>query len=257
MKVLRVRRGGKTFYGQLLLAERAVRCLDPALGLPEVVDLAEVTVLPPVAPSKVVCAQGNFRSRRPGGDRARAEAPRLFLKPPSAVIGNGDAIMLPKAAVRVEAWGGLAVVLGRACRNIAPAEVPRCLFGFACANDVTAGDFTSLDGPLGRAKGYDTFAPIGPWIETAVADPTDLRLRTRINGDVVQEASTADMAVSPFELVSFVSGVMTLLPGDVILTGSPAGGGRLSPGDEVRVEIDEVGVLINAAQGEAERAPLQ
>ncbi|MEA4858818.1 MAG: fumarylacetoacetate hydrolase family protein [Solidesulfovibrio sp.] len=256
MKVLRVRRGDRTFYGQLLLERRAVRCLDPALGLPEVVALSEVTVLPPVAPSKVVCALGNFRDTPAGGRRVGA-APVLFLKPPSSVIGSGEAIVLPRAAARVEAFGGLAVVLGRACRNVAPAEVPRCLFGFACANDITAPDLFAADGLPGRAKGFDTFAPIGPWIETAVADPSALSLRTRVNGAVVQEASLADMAVSPYDLVSFVSGVMTLLPGDVILTGSPADGGRLAPGDEVRVEIDEVGVLINAARGEAERAPLQ
>ncbi|WP_428562154.1 MAG: fumarylacetoacetate hydrolase family protein [Solidesulfovibrio sp. DCME] len=255
MKVLRVRRGDRTYYGQLLLPQRAVRCLDPALGVPEVVGLSEVTVLPPVAPSKVVCVLDNF----PGSPRGRAQAdgPLLFLKPPSAIIGSGEAILLPRAVARVEAFGGLAVVLGRACHNVAPAEVPRCLFGFACANDVTAGDLYAADGLPDRAKGFDTFAPIGPWIETAVADPSALTLRTRVNGTLVQEASLADMAVSPFDLVSFVSGVMTLLPGDVILTGSPAGGGRLAPGDEVRVEIDEVGVLINAARGEAERAPLQ
>lgn len=257
MKVLRVRRGEKTYYGQLLLAQRAVRCLDPAVGVPELAPLAEVTVLPPVAPSKVVCALGNFRGRRSGLGRETAPAPRLFLKPPSAIIGNGDAILLPREATTVAAWGELAVVLGRACHNIAPAEVPRCLFGFACANDVTAEDFVGDDGPVGRAKGYDTFAPIGPWIETAVVDPTSLRLRTRINGSVVQDASFADMTLSPFDLVSFVSHIMTLLPGDVILTGSPAGGGRLAPGDEVRVEIEEIGVLINAARDEAEDVPLQ
>jgi len=256
MKVLRVRRGDTTFYGQLLFEERAVRCLDPTLGLPETTPLSEVSVLPPVAPSKVVCAQGNFRGRLRELGRDDGDAPMLFLKPPSAIIGSGEAIRLPRAVNRVEAWGGLALVLGRACRDIAPEAVPRCLFGFSCANDVTAGDLLT-DGPVGRAKGYDTFAPIGPWIETSVADPTELRLRTSINDAVVQDATTADMVLSPFALVSFVSTIMTLLPGDVILTGSPAGGGVLAPGDEVRVEIDAVGVLINAARGEAETGPLQ
>ncbi|WP_300157685.1 fumarylacetoacetate hydrolase family protein [Solidesulfovibrio sp.] len=257
MKVLRVRREGKTFYGQLLFEERAVRCLDPAMGLPETLPLAEVSVLPPVAPSKMVCAQGNFRDRLRELGREAGDAPMLFLKPPSAIIGSGEAIRLPRAASQVEAWGGLALVLGRTCRNIAPEDVPRCLFGYACANDVTAGDFLAADGPMGRAKGFDTFAPIGPWIETSVADPIGLRLRTLVNGVAVQDASTADMVLSPFALVSFVSGIMTLLPGDVVLTGSPSGGGLLAAGDEVRVEIEEVGVLINAARGEAELGPLQ
>lgn len=257
MKVLRVRRGNTTFYGQLLLEEGAVRCLDRALGLPESIPLTELTVLAPVSPSKVVCAAANFRSRLRELSRDPADAPMLFLKPPSAIIGSGQSIVLPRMASRVEAWGELAIVLGRACRNIAPENVPRCLFGYSCANDVTAGNLLGADEPLGRAKGFDTFAPIGPWIETAVADPSDLRLRLRINGRLVQEGSTADMVVSPFELVSFVSTIMTLLPGDVILTGSPAGGAALSPGDEARVEIDEVGILINPVQAEAEAAPLQ
>ncbi|MGE4538941.1 MAG: fumarylacetoacetate hydrolase family protein [Desulfovibrio sp.] len=257
MKVLRVRRGNATFYAQLLLEERAVKALDHTLGLPKVLPLTEVSVLAPVAPSKVVCAQGNFRSRLHEIGRGPADAPMLFLKPPSAVIGNGQSIMLPRATARVEAWGELAMVLGRGCRNVAPEDVPRHLFGYSCANDVTAGDFLAPDEPLGRAKSFDTFAPIGPWIETAVADPTALWLRTTVNGVVTQESSTDDMVLSPYELVSFISTIMTLLPGDVVLTGSPAGGGRLAPGDEVRVEIDAVGVLINATRSEEELAPLQ
>ncbi|EFL50962.1 5-carboxymethyl-2-hydroxymuconate Delta-isomerase [Solidesulfovibrio fructosivorans JJ]] len=257
MKVLRVRRGAATFYAQLLLEERAVRCLDRTLGVPEVLPLTEVSVLAPVAPSKVVCAQGNFRSRLEEIGRGPGDAPMLFLKPPTAVIGNGQSIMLPRATSRVEAWGELAMILGRGCRNVAPEDVPRHLFGYSCANDVTAGDFLAPGEPLGRAKGFDTFAPIGPWIETAVADPTQLWLRTTVNGAVIQESSTGDMVLSPYALVSFISTIMTLLPGDVILTGSPSGGGRLAPGDEVRVEIDAVGVLINAAKAEEEAAPLQ
>lgn len=257
MKVLRVRRGERTFYAQLLLRERMVRCLDPSIGVPELSELSEVKVLPPVAPSKVVCAQGNFRDRLRELDRVPGDAPMLFLKPPSAVIGNGEPIVLPRAVSRVEAWGELALVLGRGCRNVAPEDVPRHLFGYSCANDVTAGDFLAPDEPLGRAKSFDTFAPIGPWIETAVADPTALWLRTTVNGVVTQESSTDDMVLSPYELVSFISTIMTLLPGDVVLTGSPAGGGRLAPGDEVRVEIDAVGVLINATRSEEELAPLQ
>ena len=257
MKVLRVRRGDLTFYGQLLLEENAVRCLDRALGLADPVPLAELVILPPVTPSKVVCAAANYRCRLRELGREARDAPALFLKPPSAVIGSGQSIVLPRAAKRVDAGGGLAVVIGRACRNVAPADVPRHLFGYACAADVTARDLFERDEWPGRAKGFDTFAPIGPWIETTVADPSALRLRTRINGRLVQEGATADMVVSPLELVSFVSSVMTLLPGDVILTGSPAGPGLLAPGDEARVEIDAVGVLINAVRAEAEDAPLQ
>jgi 2-keto-4-pentenoate hydratase/2-oxohepta-3-ene-1,7-dioic acid hydratase in catechol pathway len=257
MKVLRVRRGDQTFYGQLLLEENAVLCLDRTLGFTEPIPLTELAVLPPVSPSKVVCVDANFQDRLRELGRKASDAPLLFFKPPSAIIGSGQSIVLPRMSAKVEALCALAIILGRPCRNIAAGDVPRHLFGYACANDVTASDLRERDESFGRAKSYDTFAPIGPWIETTVADPSALVLRTRVNGQLVQEGAAADMAYSPFDLVSFVSQVMTLLPGDVILTGSPAGGGQLSPGDEVRVEIDEVGVLINPIRAEAEAAPLQ
>jgi len=257
MKVLRVRRGDMTFYGQLLFEENAVHCLDKTLGLTDPIPLSELAILPPVTPSKVVCAAGNFRCRLREMGRDASEAPMLFLKPPSAVVGSGQAIVLPRGSARVEAEGELAIVMGRVCRNVPVEDVGRCLFGYACANDVTAADLRDHDATLGRAKGFDTFSPVGPWIETSVADASALRLRTRVNGRLVQDASTADMVVSPHALVSFVSSVMTLLPGDVILTGSPAGKAPLAAGDEVRVEIDEVGVLINGVRAEVEAAPLQ
>ncbi len=257
MKVLRVRHGERTFYAQLLPEEGAVLCLDRALGLDAPLPLAGIAVLPPVSPSKVVCAAANFRSRLREMGRGEADAPMLFLKPPSAVIGNGQAIVLPPDSARVEARGALAMIVGRTCRDVAPDDVPRCLFGYACANDVTAVDLGARDETFGRAKGFDTFGPVGPWIETAVADPSALALRTRVNGHPVQEAPLADMALSPFALVSYVSRVMTLFPGDVVLAGSPAGGGLLAPGDEVRVEIDGVGVLINPVQARAAAGPLQ
>jgi 2-keto-4-pentenoate hydratase/2-oxohepta-3-ene-1,7-dioic acid hydratase in catechol pathway len=257
MKVLRVRYGDAAFYAQLLVEQSAVRCLDRSLELDDPIPLTEVAVLPPVTPSKVVCAAGNFRGRLREMGRDPSDGPMLFLKPPSAVIGSGQAIVLPRATARVEAECELALVMGRMCRNVTPAEVPKCLFGFACANDVTAVDLRERDETLGRAKGYDTFAPIGPWIETDVDDPCGLHLRLLVNGRLVQEGACADMTTSPFELVSFVSSVMTLLPGDVILTGSPAGPCAISAGDEARVEIDGVGVLINPVRAEAEAAPLQ
>jgi len=257
MKVLRVRHGDATFYAQLSVADSTVRCLDRSLGLVEPLALAEVAVLPPVTPSKVICAAGNFRSRLRELGRDATDAPLLFLKPPSAVIGSGQAIVLPKASTRVEAEAELAIVIGRICRNVAPGDVAKHLFGYACAADVTAADLRDQDETLGRAKGFDTFAPIGPWIETDVADPSALGLRLLLNGSPVQAGNTSDMVVSPFALVSFVSTIMTLLPGDVILSGSPAGPSPLAAGDEARVEIDGVGVLINPVRAEADAAPLQ
>ncbi|KHK03775.1 fumarylacetoacetate hydrolase family protein [Desulfovibrio sp. TomC] len=257
MKVLRVRHGDAAFYAQLVVENSTVVCLDRALGLPDPIPLAEVAVLPPVTPSKIICAAGNFRSRLREMGREAADAPMLFLKPPSAVIGSGQAIVLPQASARVDAEGELALVIGRACRNLAAADVAKYLFGYACAGDVTAVDLRALDETLGRAKGFDTFAPIGPWIETEVDNPTALGLRMFVNGQLVQEGNTSDMVVSPFALVSFVSSIMTLLPGDVILSGSPAGPSPITPGDEVRVEIDGVGVLINPVRAEPEATPLQ
>ena len=257
MKVLRVRHGDAAFYAQLVVEDSAVVCLDRSLGLTDPIPLAEVSVLPPVTPSKVVCAAGNFRSRLREMGRDAVDAPMLFLKPPSGVVGSGQPIVLPRTSSRVEAEGELALVIGRICRNVALADVPKCLFGYACANDVTAVDLRAHDETLGRAKGYDTFAPIGPWIETDVDDPSALGLRMLVNGRLVQEGTTRDMVVSPFALVQFVSSVMTLLPGDVILTGSPAGPSPIAPGDEVRVEIDGVGVLINPVRAEPEATPLQ
>lgn len=257
MKVLRVRQGGRIFYGQLLLENNAVLCLDRSLNLPDPIPLEDVSVLPPVSPSKVVCAAANYPERLDAMGWDADDVPMLYLRPPSAVIGSGQPIVLPCGVSRVEAGGQLAIVLGRGCRNVPPDAVGRHLFGFSCAGDLVAADGDSGDTTLCRASAFDSFAPIGPWIETAVADPDNLAIRAMVNGACVQETSTGAMLMTPFDLVSFVSSIMTLLPGDVILTGSPGTGAGLAPGDEVRVEIDEVGVLINTARRETVAAPLQ
>jgi 2-keto-4-pentenoate hydratase/2-oxohepta-3-ene-1,7-dioic acid hydratase in catechol pathway len=178
--------------------------------------------------------------------------PLLFLKPPSAVIGTGEAIVCPAQSQDVHYEGELAVVMGKVCRRLKVDDVPAHIFGFTCANDVTARDLQTRDVQYTRAKGFDTFCPIGPWIETAVKDPGNLTIRTRVNQEVRQEESTRDMIVSPYELVSYVSSIMTLMPGDVILTGTPPGVGTLRPGDEVHVEIENIGILMNRAISEAE-----
>lgn len=251
MKVLRVRHAGQTFYAQLRLGEHAVVCLDPTLALPEPVPLAAVALQPLLAPSKVVCVQANYHGQEDGTGRDRSDVPRLMLRPSSAVIGSGQDIVLPPETSRVLPGCCLALVLGRTCRQVAPGDVPRYLFGYTCANGLTAADLLERDGGPGRATGYDTFAPMGPWIETNVADCGNLPLRTLRNGRAIQEGSTAALRFSPFEVVSFASSVMTLLPGDVVLTGTPDAAEPLAPGDSVRVEIDEVGVLINAVRAEA------
>jgi 2-keto-4-pentenoate hydratase/2-oxohepta-3-ene-1,7-dioic acid hydratase in catechol pathway len=243
MRVLRVRYNGHSFYGRL--DGNHVHCLNPQLGLNDPIALEDIAVLPVVTPSKIVCVGMNFRDHAEEIGFPVPEEPVFFLKPSSAVIGSGQPVVLPAESGRVEHEAELGVVIGRAARNITPEDVPAHVFGYTCANDVTARDLQSRDGLFGRCKGFDTFAPVGPWIETEVPDLSSLGIRAMVNGELRQQGSTADMLFSPHEIVAAVSRVMTLLPGDLILTGTPAGVGPLEDGDEVRVEIDGVGLLIN------------
>lgn len=244
MRVVRVRHQGRIFYA--MLEGSHVRSLNKESGSNDPLPLDQVVILPPVAPSKIVCAALNYHAHAREMGKEAPDEPVLFLKPPSAVIGAWQPILLPEQSTRVDFEGELAVVIGKSCRCIGVDEAPEHIFGYTCANDVTARDLQAKDGLYGRAKGFDTFSPIGPWIETEVADPGDLTVTTRLNGEVRQEGSTADMIFSAWELVSFASGVMTLLPGDVILTGTPPGIGPMAPGDEVQVEISGVALLINS-----------
>jgi 2-keto-4-pentenoate hydratase/2-oxohepta-3-ene-1,7-dioic acid hydratase in catechol pathway len=171
-------------------------------------------------------------------------APMIFLKPSTAIVGPGEPILLPWQSEQVEHEAELAVVIGRLCRDVPEERVAEVVLGYTCANDVTARDLQRTDGQWGRAKGFDSFCPIGPWIETA-PDLDDARITCTVNGDVRQQGSTADMVRDVTELVSWISSVMTLLPGDLILTGTPAGVGPLVAGDQVSVSIDGIGTLTN------------
>ncbi len=172
----------------------------------------------------------------------------MFLKPSTSVIGPGAAISYPKLSRHVDFEGELAVVIGRLCREVPVARVPEVILGYTCANDVTARDLQKSDGQWARAKGFDTFCPLGPWIDTDV-DPSDLAITTTVNGDVKQNARTSLLLHDVVQLVAFVSDAMTLLPGDVILTGTPAGVGPIVPGDEVAVTIEGIGTLTNTVVG--------
>jgi len=260
MRVLRVQHQNHTFYASLHGDE--LICLNKSLGFTQPIPLRDVAVVPPVMPTKIICAAVNYPAHADEVGLAVPQEPVLFLKPPSAVIGTGMPIILPAASRRVDYEAELAVVMGKACRNVEPEDAAEHIFGYACANDVTARDLQKKDGQYARAKGFDSFCPIGPWIETQVPDPSDLAINTRINGETVQQGSTKDMLFSPYRLVSFISKVMTLQPGDVVLTGTPQGVGPLRHGDEVRVEIEAVGILINRViaekAGETEKAaPMQ
>jgi len=208
------------------------------------VPLAGVRLLPPILPSKVVAIGKNYadHAREMGGDPP--PEPLLFLKPSTSIIGPGAAIVRPSLSAEVDYEGELAVVIGRLCREVPLERASEVILGYTCANDVTARDLQRRDGQWSRAKGFDTFCPLGPWIETEL-DPSDLAIGTRVNGVVRQDARTSLLLHDVFELIVFISAAMTLLPGDVILTGTPAGVGPISAGDEVSVTIEGIGTLTN------------
>jgi 2-keto-4-pentenoate hydratase/2-oxohepta-3-ene-1,7-dioic acid hydratase in catechol pathway len=216
--------------------------------LPVSQPLTSVQLLAPVSPGKIVCVGRNYAEHAREQHAEIPEVPLLFLKPPSAVIGPGEAIQLPPQSQQVEHEGELAVVIGRRLRHAAPEEALAGIFGYTIANDVTARDLQQRDGQWTRAKGFDTFCPLGPWIDTQVL-PNDLRVTCRVNGQIRQFESTRDMIFSIPQLVTFISGIMTLEPGDVVLTGTPAGVGRLAAGDTVQVEIEGIGILENPVTG--------
>jgi len=205
----------------------------------------DVRLLAPVLPSKVAAIGRNYLEHiREMGNEPPSE-PLIFLKPSTAVIGPADAIVRPdRLSARVDFEGELAIVFGRLCRDVPPERVPEVIFGYTCANDVTARDLQAKDGQWTRAKGFDTFCPLGPWIETDV-DPADLELSTALNGEVRQHSRTSLLLHGVQALVMFVSQVMTLLPGDVLLTGTPAGIGPMDKGDQVSVTIEGIGSLTN------------
>ena len=207
--------------------------------------LADVRLLAPVIPrSKVVGIGKNYAAHAAEmGGEVPAE-PLMFLKPNTSVVGPGDPIFYPRQSREVHYEGELAVVVGRICRDVPAEKVDEVIFGYTVGNDVTARDLQRRDGQFTRGKGFDSFCPLGPWVETEL-DVGDLRIRTFLNGDPVQDGSTRDLLFDVPSLVAYVSGVMTLLPGDVILTGTPEGVGPMDVGDEVEVVIERLGTLSN------------
>ncbi|MGV9308808.1 fumarylacetoacetate hydrolase family protein [Nonomuraea sp. NPDC003727] len=207
--------------------------------------LADVRLLAPMLPSKVIAIGRNYAEHAKELGNEVPEEPLIFMKPSTSVIGHGDAIAYPTAqSRRVDYEGELAVVIGRLCREVPVERAKDVIFGYTCANDVTARDLQKKDVQFTRAKGFDTFCPIGPWIQTDL-DPADLALTTTVNGEVRQSGRTSQLINDIPALVAYVSAVMTLIPGDVILTGTPAGVGPLEIGDEVSVGIEGIGTLTN------------
>ncbi|HEX3931465.1 MAG TPA: fumarylacetoacetate hydrolase family protein, partial [Nocardioides sp.] len=215
----------------------------------EQVPLADARLLAPVIPrSKVVGIGKNYADHAAEmGGEAPAE-PLIFLKPNTSVVGPGDPVVMPPQSAEVHYEGELAVVIGRLCKDVPPDQVADVIYGYTCADDVTARDLQHSDGQWARAKGFDSFCPLGPWIETDLDPQTfadGVTVQTHLNGDLVQDGSTRDLIFDIPTLVAYVTSVMTLLPGDVILTGTPEGVGPMEPGDEVEVSVAGIGALTN------------
>ena len=209
-----------------------------------VVSFEDAQLLAPVFPTKVVCVGRNYAEHAAEHDVEIPEEPVIFLKPSTAIIGPGQPIVLPPAAEIVHHEAELAIVVGTVSRKVKAEDASAHIIGYTAANDVSARDLQARDGQWTRAKGFDTFCPLGPALETEL-DPIGLSVTCTVNGEVRQEGNTEDMVFGVSEIFEFVSNVMTLLPGDVILTGTPAGVGPLVPGDFVDVSIERIGSLSN------------
>ena len=213
--------------------------------------LADVRLLAPVLPSKVIGFGLVSQAAAGGPDDGHHDGCVMYLKPSTAVCGPADIVRYPAELTRqVDAEGELAVVIGRLCRQVPPSQAAAVIFGYTCATDITARDLLERDGQWARAKGFDTFCPLGPWVETG-AEAGDLALTTSLNGAVRQRGSIAELRRGVPDLVAYASSVMTLLPGDVLLTGAPAGSGppaTAEPGDEISVTIDGIGTLTNKVE---------
>lgn len=214
--------------------------------------LAEVRLLAPVFTQKVVAVGRNYAKHAQEFGNDIPEEPMIFLKPPSSIVGPGAPIKIPQGIGRVDFEGELAIVIGfagndRFVKNIPASQAERVILGYTVANDVSARDLQKSDGQWGRAKGFDTFCPLGPWIETSL-DASDLALKAEVDGELKQDGRTSDLVHKIPELVEFVSGVMTLLPGDVILTGTPEGVGPIEGGQSVSITIEGIGTLTNPVE---------
>ena len=211
------------------------------------IPMKEAVILSPCTPGKIVAAGLNYRDHAQELSMPVPEEPVLFLKPGTSVIAPGDVIYYPDMSRQVDFEAELAIVIGRQARNVDPRDAEAYIFGYTCFNDVTARDLQKRDGQWTRAKSFDTFAPLGPCIETEL-NPDDLLVEALLNGEVRQSSSTSNLIFSVPELVGFVSRIMTLFPGDVIATGTPPGVGAMQPGDTIEVRIQGIGSLVNTVK---------
>ena len=212
------------------------------------IPLDAVKILPPCAPTKIIAIGLNYRSHAEEMNMTIPEEPMIFMKPPSAVIGPDEAIIYPEMSKQVDYEGELGVVIGAKCRFVSEEDAEKYILGYTCFNDVTARDLQRKDTQFIRAKGFDTFAPLGPFIETDI-DPDKVKIETFLNGEKRQSGATNDLIFPVKRLVSFLSKIMTLCPGDIIATGTPSGIGPMKTGDIVEVKIEGIGSLRNRVAG--------
>lgn len=249
MKIVRVRLAGDEIaYGAIEPEGIRVHRGTPFVAwepTETLVPFDRAHLLAPVFPTKIVGVGRNYAEHAAERGAQVPEEPVIFLKPATAVIGPGAAVVLPPESTEVHHEAELAVVVGRVAHRVAAEDAGGFILGYTAANDVSARDLQRRDGQWVRAKGFDTFCPLGPAIETEL-DPAGLSISCKVNGEIRQQASTADMVFGVAELFAFISRVMTLLPGDVILTGTPAGVGPIRPGDRMEVAVEGIGVLVNA-----------
>lgn len=210
------------------------------------VPLAGARLLPPCEPSKIVCVGLNYRAHAAEMGKPLPEEPLLFLKAPSALLPHDGTVELPADSGEVHYEGELALVIGKPCRHATPGNALEHILGYTCLDDVTARDIQRREKVYARAKGFDTFCPVGPWLETGIGDPQALELELRVNGETRQQGCTGDMIFPVAEVLAFISRIMTLHPGDLVTTGTPPGVGPLRAGDRVEVTISGIGTLRHA-----------
>jgi len=246
-RLVRFERGVEAVYG-VVEGDEVFALIGDPFGTfergPRVAPLEETRLLPPVLPSKVILTGYNYAGHAEELAKKQPEDPLIFLKAPSALVGDSDPIVLPDGAENVSYEGELVAVIGKRCARVSPQEAPAYVLGYTCGNDVTDRDLQKRDVQYARAKSFDSYGPIGPWIAVGI-DPSDLRIVSRQNGQVRQDSRTSLLIHSAAALVSWASHAMTLLPGDVIFTGTPKGVGKVERGDELEVEIEGIGTLRN------------
>jgi len=245
MRYVRFERDGRRAYGVVereTVHELAGNPFRGAKPKGPTYPLGEVKLLAPCEPTKILALAGNYKSHL--ADTPAPKNPELFLKPPSCVLEPEGTIVIPKGRADVHYEGELVIVIGTRAKDVSKAEALSCVFGYTCGNDVSARDWQANDRQWWRAKGSDTFGPVGPWIVAGI-DAGDLALTTRLNGEVKQKARTSELIYGAADIVSFASAHVTLLPGDLIFTGTPGTTSAMKPGDRVEVEIERIGVLRN------------